>query len=314
MNMQTPRSQSNAVPESSLDARGMAPAVERATRPFYWSVRRELWENRSIYIAPLAGAGVFLLAFAISLTRKAHAMQSLMALDAAKQHDAITMPYHLAAGLMMAIALVVGVFYSLEALHWERRDRSILFWKSLPVSDVTTVLSKATIPLVILPLLTVAITAAVQFIMLLLSSAVLAAHGLSVSTYWAQVSWLQMSMGLFYHLFTVHVLLHAPFYCWFLLVSAWARRAAFLWAFLPPLAIGVVEKIAFNTQYFVDMLGAQLSGGSEAVPMAGRMPIDPGMQFTPGHFLLTPGLWIGLAVGAAFLAGAVRLRHTREPI
>jgi ABC-2 type transport system permease protein len=125
---------------------------------------------------------------------------------------------------------------------------------------------------------------------------------------------LSMSMGLFYHLFTVHVLMHAPFYCWFLLVSAWARRAAFLWAILPPLAIGVVEKIAFNTQYFVNMLGAQLSGGSEAVPMAGRMPIDAGMQFTPWHFLLTPGLWIGLALGAAFLAGAVRLRHTREPI
>ena len=314
MNMQMPRSQSNAVPESSLDARDMAPAVERATRPFYWSVRREMWENRSIYIAPLAGAGVFLLGFMISLVRLPGKFRSLSAINATQHSDVITMPYDFAAGLMMAIALVVGVFYSLEALHGERRDRSILFWKSLPVSDVTTVLSKATIPLVILPLIAVVVTAATQSVMLLLSSAVLAAHGLSVSTYWTQVSLLQMSMGLFYHLFTVHVLLHAPFYCWFLLVSAWARRAAFLWAVLPPLAIGVVEKIAFNTSYFADMLLSQLSGGSEAVPMDGRMPIDPGMQFTPWHFLLSPGLWIGLAVGAAFLAGAVRLRHTREPI
>ncbi len=291
---------SNAMPESSLDARENAPTVELATRPFYWSVRRELWENRSVYVAPLAGAGVYLFAFAISLMmRKAHA---------------VLVPYDFAAGLMMAIALVVGVFYSLEALHGERRDRSILFWKSLPVSDVTTVLSKASIPLVILPMLTVAITVATQFITLLLNSAVLAGSHMSVAAYWTQVSLLQMSMGLFYHLFTVHVLLHAPFYCWFLLVSAWARRAAFLWAFLPPIAIGVVEKIAFNTTYFADMLLAQLSGGSEAVPMVGRMPIDPGMQFTPGHFLLSPGLWIGLAVAAAFLAAAVRLRHSREPI
>lgn len=241
-------------------------------------------------------------------------MRELSGLDATNAHDAITMPYDFAAGLMMAIALVVGVFYSLEALHGERRDRSILFWKSLPVSDVTAVLSKATIPLVILPLLTVALTVVTQLIMLLLSSAVLAGSHMSVAAYWTQVSLLQMSLGLFYHLFTVHVLLHAPFYCWFLLVSAWARRAAFLWAFLPPIAIGVVEKVAFNTHYFVDMLGAQLSGGSEAVPMPGRMPIDPGMQFTLGHFLLSPGLWIGLALAAAFLAGAVRLRHTREPI
>ena len=307
---------SNAMPESSLDGRenASAPTVERATRPFYWSVRRELWENRAIYIAPLAGAALYLLGAMISLGRLPGRMRTLSGLDAASAHDAITMPYHFAAGLMMAIALVVGVFYSLEALHGERRDRSILFWKSLPVSDVTTVLSKATIPLVILPLITVAITAATQFIMLLLSSAVLAAHGLSVSNYWAQVSLLSMSMGLFYHLFTVHVLLHAPFYCWFMLVSAWARRAAFLWAVLPPLTIGVVEKIAFNTSYFGNMLLTQLSGGSEAVPMAGQMPIGPGLQLTPGHFLLTPGLWIGLAVSAAFLAGAVRLRHTREPI
>lgn len=204
---------SNAMPESSLDARENAPTVELATRPFYWSVRRELWENRSVYVAPLAGAGVYLFAFAISLMmRKAHA---------------VLVPYDFAAGLMMAIALVVGVFYSLEALHGERRDRSILFWKSLPVSDVTTVLSKASIPLVILPMLTVAITVATQFITLLLNSAVLAGSHMSVAAYWTQVSLLQMSMGLFYHLFTVHVLLHAPFYCWFLLVSAWARRAAF---------------------------------------------------------------------------------------
>lgn len=291
---------SNAVPESSLDGRDIAPTIERAPRPFYWSVRRELWENRSIYVAPLAGAAVYLFAFAISLMMR-------------KTHP-VLMPYDVAAGLMMVIALVVGVFYSLEALHGERRDRSILFWKSLPVSDVTTVLSKASIPLLILPLLTVGITVAMQLIILLLSSAVLAGRGMGVSAYWAQVSLLQMSLGLFYHLFTVHVLLHAPFYCWFLLVSAWARRAAFLWAFLPPLAIGVVEKIAFNTSYFANMLLSQLSGGSEAMPMAGQMPIDPGMQFTPGHFLLSPGLWIGLAIGAAFLAGAVWLRHRREPI
>ena len=71
--------------------------------------------------------------------------------------------------LIMATAFYRGIFYSLEALHGERRDRSILFWKSLPVSDLTTVLAKASIPLVVLPLLVFAITAALQFVMLLLS-------------------------------------------------------------------------------------------------------------------------------------------------
>ena len=305
--------QSNAMPES-FDSPEVAPAVLSSTRPLYWSVRRELWEYRSIYIAPLAAGAVFLFGFLISLIGLPHKMRALSALDLAQQHEAIAKPYDLAAGLFMVTAMIVGVFYCLDALHGERRDRSILFWKSLPVSDATTVLSKASIPFVILPPLTVALTVVTQFIMLLLGSAVLRANGISVANYWAQVSLFQMSLMLFYHLFTVHVLGHAPFYAWFLLVSAWARRAAFLWAFLPPITIMVVEKIAFNTTYFANMLGDALSGGTEAVPFADRMPIDPRTQVTPGHFLLSPGLWIGLAVTAGFLFAAVRLRRNREPI
>jgi ABC-2 type transport system permease protein len=301
--------------DSPLDVREIEPSVLSATRPFYWSVRRELWENRFIYIAPLAAGAVYLFAFLISLIwLPHHKMRALGALDLAHQHEAITQPYDFAAGLFMATAMIVGVFYCLDALYGERRDRSILFWKSLPVSDVTTVLSKASIPLVVLPLLTVALTAVTHFIMLLLSSVALRANGMSVVNYWAQVSVFQMSLMIFYHLLTVHVLGHAPFYAWFLLVSAWARRAAFLWAFLPPLAIMAVEKIAFNTSYFANMLGDALSGGTESVSLPGSMPIHPGMQLTPGHWLLSPGLWIGLAVTAAFLFAAVRLRRNREPI
>jgi ABC-2 type transport system permease protein len=305
---------SNAMHESPPDAQGIAPAVMSATRPMYWSVRRELWENRSIYIAPLAAAAVYLLGFLISLIRLPNKMRALAALDPEHQREMIAKPYDFAAGLIMVTALIVAVFYCLDALHSERRDRSILFWKSLPVSDLTTVLSKASIPLVVLPLLTIAITVATQFIMLLLSSAVLMGNGLSVTTYWTQLSLLQISLMLIYHLLTVHVLGHAPFYGWMLLISAWARRAAFLWAFLPLLAIVFVEKIAFNTSYFAAMLGSQLSGGSEAVPFPGRMPIDPMTHLTPGHFLIGPSLWLGLALTAAFLFAAVRLRRYREPI
>jgi len=307
-------SQSNAMPES-FESQGMAPAVLSATRPLYWSVRRELWENRSIYMAPLAAAAVFLVGFLISLVGLPHKMRGLAALDPQHQHHAITMPYHFAAGLLMATAMIVSVFYSLEALHGERRDRSILFWKSLPVSDLTTVLAKAGIAIVLMPLLAFAITVPLQFVMLLLSSAVLAGSGQSVGTLWTQVAWFQMSLMLLYHLVTIHILWHAPIYSWLLLVSGWARRAAFLWAFLPPLAIGIVEKIAFNTTYFAHMLGNRLAGGPEAMsfPEDG-LPIDPGMHLTPGHFLMSPGLWLGLGVAAIFLAAAVRMRRDRGPL
>ncbi len=75
----------------------------------------------------------------------------------------------MAAMMMLFTVFIVGVFYCLDALHGERRDRSILFWKSLPVSDLTTVLSKITIPLVILPLIAFAFIVCVQLIMLLMT-------------------------------------------------------------------------------------------------------------------------------------------------
>jgi ABC-2 type transport system permease protein len=307
--------QSNAMPDSQInESQVVAPTAISATRRMYWSVRRELWEYRSIYIAPLAAAAVFLSGFLISTIHLPAKIRSLSALDPAEQRDAIVAPYDMAAGLIMVTALIVGVFYTLDALHGERRDRSILFWKSLPVSDLTTVLSKASIPLLVVPLLAFSITVALQLIMLLLSTAVLLGSGLNVTTLWTQLSFLQMSLLLLYHLLTVHALWYAPIYGWLLLVSGWARRAAFLWAALPLLAIAIVERIAFNTSYFATMLEHRLSGGTEAVIAPGTLPMDPMTHLTPGHFLSSPGLWIGVAIFAAFLAAAVRLRRYQGPI
>jgi ABC-2 type transport system permease protein len=311
--------QSNAVPGSPHHSQTnasqvIAPAVISETQRMYWLVRRELWESRSIYIAPLAAAALFLFGFLISTVHLRDKMRAAFALDPMLQHELIVQPYDFAALLIMFTTFVVAVFYCLDALHGERRDRSILFWKSLPVSDVTTVLSKASIPLVVLPLVTFAITAATQWIMLLLNSAVLLGSGLSVATLWTQVSLVQMWPLLLYHLVTVHALWYAPIYGWLLLVSAWARRAAFLWAALPLLAIGITEKIAFNTSHFAAMLERRMGGGAEAVAVPGGTPMDPMTHLTPDHFLSSPGLWIGLVVFAAFLGAAVRLRRYQGPI
>jgi ABC-2 type transport system permease protein len=300
-------------PQLPSDSQAAGPTLMTETRPMYWSVRRELWENRFLYIAPLIVTAFVLFGSFISIATTAHRMRTFPAPDPAKQH-ALVRPFDMAPAPIMFATLLIGMFYSLDALYGERRDRSILFWKSLPVSDLTTVLSKASIPLVVLPLVTFAITVATQFIMLLLSSAVLLGSGLSVATLWAQVSLFQMSLMLLYHLVTVHALWYAPIYGWLLLVSGWARRAAFLWAVLPLFAIGIVEKIAFNTSHFGAMLGNRMGGGPEAVIVPGTFPMDPMTHLTPGHYLASPGLWIGLAITTAFLAAAVRLRRYREPI
>jgi len=307
--------QSHTMPGSSLESQVVAPMVISATRPLYWSVRRELWENRSIYIAPLAVAGVTLFGFLISTIHLPAKMRAALVLDPMQQRELIKQPFDFAALLLMGTTLIVGVFYCLDALHGERRDRSILFWKSLPVSDLTTVLSKASIPLVVLPLLTFAITIAMQWIMLLFGSAVLLGSGLSVAALW-QLPWFQMSLGLLFHLLAVHGFYYAPIYGWLLLISGWARRAAFLWASLPLVAICVVEKIAFNTSHFGAVLLSRFGGGAETAPfpMPREGAIHSLTHFAPLHFLSGAGLWIGLVFCAAFLAAAVRLRRCQGPI
>jgi ABC-2 type transport system permease protein len=301
--------QSNAIPES-FDSERIAPTSLSATEPLYWSIRRELWENRSIYIAPLAVAGVAL--FGFSLGSIAGIWEKPLRLDPASPQA----PYDMAAGLMMLTGIVVSVFYCLDALHGERRDRSILFWKSLPVSDVTTVLAKASIPLVILPLLTVAITIAMQWLMLLLSSAVVLVSGQSVATLWTKLSFFRMSWLMLYHVLTAHALWPAPIYCWLLLVSGWPRRATFLWGALPVVAIAGVEQIAFHTWHFAELVGSRLIGAAPTVAMTSpdMFPTDPMTHIAPAQFLGSPGLWIGLAFAAACLAGAVRLRRYQGPI
>ena len=307
--MSTP---SNAVSES-FQAQSVAPAAFPPTRALYWSVRRELWEYRSIYIAPLAVAAVAL--FAFSMSAIAGIWEKALKLDPAQATEAVTQPYDVAAGLMMLTCIIVSVFYCLEALHSERRDRSILFWKSLPVSDLTTVLAKVSIPLVVLPLLTFAIAVAMQGIMLLLSSLILLGRGQSVAALWTKLSFFRMSLLMLYHILTAHALWPLPIYCWLILVSGWARRATFLWAVLPLVAIGGVELIVFRTGHFAALVGSRLIGAAPAFDSPDNMfPSGPMTHIAAGTFLSSPGLWIGLVVAAAFLAAAVRLRRYQGPI
>jgi ABC-2 type transport system permease protein len=308
--------QSNVMNGSSFDSQAMAPAAISQLRLTYWSIRREFWENRALYLAPLGIAGVFLFGFLISTVHLPDKVRSLEGLDAAQYREAMGMPYDFAAGLMMLTGILVSVFYCIDALYGERRDRSILFWKSLPVSDLTTVLAKASIPLVILPLLTFGIGITMHWIMLLVSSVVLLGSGLNIAMLWTQVSFFQMSFLLLYHILTAHALWPAPVYCWLLLVSGWARRAPLLWAALPVVAIAGVEGIIFRTTHFAALVGSRLIGNAPAVAFtpSGGFPSNPMTHITPAHFLATPGLWMGLVISVAFLAAAVRLRRYQGPI
>lgn len=306
----------------SVEMNESPPAVyppARATRPFYWSVRRELWDNPSIYVAPLIAAGVVLLGCLLSTYRLPQMRHNALLLEPIRRRAAIEMPYDLAAIMIMFTAFMVGIFYSLDALHGERRDRSILFWKSMPVSDRTTVLAKAFVPLVILPLLTYLIVQATQLLMLLISCLALAPSGLAGTT-WTLLPISRLSVILFYTLATA-ALWAAPLYGWLLLVGAYARRATFLWAVLPWLALCAIEKIVFDTSHLARIVGQRVTGNLEEAfvvvhyPRGAHVPIvDRLAHLDPLKFVSSPGLWLGLVIAAGFIAGAIQLRRYRGPL
>jgi ABC-2 type transport system permease protein len=316
--------QTEALPTSFPNAaeRTTVARVPEITRLF-WCIRREFWENRSIYIAPLAVAVLIVLGFLYSTLR---IPADLVISSTVDSNGVVTQsthgipplaPYTIAAGLIMATTFLVAIFYSLDALYSERRDRSILFWKSLPISDLTTVLSKAAIPLVLLQLLTWVITVVTQSLMLLINVIIFHARGIDTAALHAGLPLTQNSIMLFYHLFAIHALWYAPIWCWFLLVSAWARRTPLLWATLPPIALGVLEIITLHSGHVFALLKYRIHGpeGSSSFSSPGMSGMSMGdMPLSPAHFLATPGLWTGLALAAVFLAAAIQLRRYRNPL
>jgi ABC-2 type transport system permease protein len=291
-----------------IDEREGATVSTPKVRPLYWSVRREIWENRFVHLAPFLMGVIVLFAVSISVLGLAKRAAELTDLE-----SIILAPYAMAPAPIMLFTFLVGLFYCLDALSAERRDRSILFWKSLPVSDRTTVLSKAAIPMVVLPLIAFVVGLVTQWLVLLFTTTVLALSGLSYAPLWSVPRLLQEPLVQFYGIFA-HILWFAPIYAWFLLVSAWARRATLLWAVLPVVAGLAIERIAFGTLHLRSMIKYRLGGAMEEGFMVEKDLVVFGLdQLTPIRFLTSPGLSVGLLVAAAFLAVAIRLRRSREP-
>jgi ABC-2 type transport system permease protein len=229
------------------------------------------------------------------------------------QSPSVSRPFSMAPAPIMLTTFIVGLFYSLDALYGERRDRSILFWKSLPVSDAMTVLSKAAIPLAVLPLVGFLLSVVTVTILMMWGTMILLASGVSPAALWAEHRFFQGPIIMFYGL-AAHTLWFAPIYAWLMLISAWAKRAPFLWAVLPPLAVAALERLAFGTTFFVSMLQYRVAGAMAEAFTRSDGNIHRVTELAPLKFLSAAGLWVGLLMAAAFLALAVRLRRNREPI
>lgn len=282
-------------------------------RPLYWSVKRELWENRFVWIVPVAVAVIVLVAGLLT---------TMIALARASGSDPASTPQSIAAMLdvspapIMFFSLIVGIFYALDALYAERRDRSILFWKSLPLSDGTAVLAKILIPVVVVPAIGLALSILTQVLLLVAVLTLAAPSGLSVLTVWREAQFFEglpiMTYGL-----SAHALWYAPIYAWALLISAWARRAPAMWFIVPPLLLIAMERMITGTSRVGAFIAYRFQGAMVAAfddtPASRQGHIDALAQLEPLQFLTTPGLWLGLVFAAAATFAAIQWRRRREP-
>jgi ABC-2 type transport system permease protein len=290
-----------------------------------WLLRRETWEHRALYIAPLITLAILLIGLVSDFTDIPRGMQ-ILAERAPGREGAIFGALHLIIAVPFVIVMtIVAGFYCLDALYAERRDRSVLFWKSLPVSDLQTVLSKVAVVVVLVPLITFAAAFVAQFLALAACSVSLALAGESPVALWTETPILSNSVLLLYALF-VQSLWYLPLYAWILLASAWAPRAATLWAVLPPLGVVLIEQMVLHTSYFADWLHHRLVG---LFPLAFRVGdsrvgivIDDETVEVPNRMieivnptavLTSPGLWTGMAIAAVLIAATVWVRRYRDP-
>jgi ABC-2 type transport system permease protein len=320
----------NAATETSESF--VAPATAtRPVRPFYWSVRRELWENRSLFIAPLAVGGLAVLALLGRAVFRPGDFEPLAMVPPDHLRGMLAFGYAVIAGAISFIMHIAVFFYLLDALQGERKDRSVLFWKSMPVSDTTTVLSKLFTALVISGAIVVVVSIVTIIALLLVLSVVMLIVGANPLPMWGNLQLFEMMAAVTYWQLIAVALWYAPIAAWLLLVSSWAKRVTILWALLTPLAIAVLERVVFSTRYVQDTINYRLNDPTVVAFLKGARGAEfsvggdkgihgipmPGSAFAaadPIGFFTNPWLWVGLVVAAGFVAAAIWMRRYREPI
>jgi ABC-2 type transport system permease protein len=279
-----------------------------------WSLRRELWEHRAVYFAPLLIVGIALVAMLFHMRRVVPNIRMLESMEPAKQAASALLPFGITASAVLATSWIVAVYYCIECLHSERRDRSILFWKSMPVSDSETVASKAIMALVVIPLVGLVIALGLQAALLGMVAVALAMAGVDFAALWKPLPVGTTLAALPYGVATQAVWF-APSFAYLMLVSAWSKRAPFLWAALPLFAGMALERLAFGTSYVTGFLRDRITGGLRYAfeNDATKQAVTELSQLTPGAFFTAPVVWIGLVAAAAMLYCAVVVRRHREP-
>jgi ABC-2 type transport system permease protein len=276
-------------------------------------IRREFWEHASLWRAPLIAAVLLALCavpahVGIDAHDLASVQQNRVAIFTATQ--LLSLPLYL-------VMLIVLTFYVLDCLYAERKDRSILFWKSLPVSDGLTVLSKFLVAVAVVPLGVFVLGLLTQLAFVAIWELRVAAGNAPALITWDTLAWIRTAIVLFLCVL-LGALWYAPVVAALLLVSAWARRAPMMWATLPLILAPILERIAFGTHYIGSFLRYRTvgiwhtlaAGGPPMVEAHRARGIDTLLStLNFGRAFTSVDLWLGLVAAAVLLFVTIRVRR-----
>lgn len=334
-----------------------AKTMSHPTHKFQLLLRREFWEHKGGFLwAPLVAGGIFLLlslmGFGVGEMAARRATGNFEMGDGRFQFNGIDLEaftaqmdahdlYRLGQGIdlsmMMAstwpliVLAFVVFFYCLGALYDERKDRSVLFWKSLPLSDRETVLSKVASALLVAPALAVAAAVATMFGFLMVLSAMVLLHGGNpFEMVWGPGSPLKVA-GQLIAVIPVYALWALPAAGWLLLCSSWAKSKPFLWAIMIPVFAGIfvtwfdlMQLFDLEAGWFWknivsrSLLSVVPGTWFDVVDLSGSEFHGPGQLGaltslrTTYSVLATPQLWVGAVAGVAMIVAAIRLRRWRD--
>ena len=318
------------------------------TSKMKWLLKREFWEHKGgFFWAPIVVSVIVtvITAFTI-LVGVTQGVKSTIVINGEtvtnlaerfSPEQKATAVEHLASTYMVSAVPLLFVlsftvfFYCLSALFDERKDRSVLFWKSLPVTDGATVLSKVAVALCLAPLITLGLAIMLAIVNLTFLTIGAGAAGVNIAGELLGSTSLYMAPLQIAALFPIYVLWALPTVGWLLMVGAWARSKPFLWAVgAPLLAMGLIawfnKMFSFGWQlewFWLNIVGRgllSLTPGSWFVLSGENIAVPGGMQEPQMNSLVTlswaqlatPNLWIGVTVGAAMIYAAIRLRRWKD--
>lgn len=313
---------------------------------FKWMLKREYWEHKGgLFWAPtVVGAlmvAMMLVTFIVVLASgkthgvhvngmEMHSMAELATPEVrAQMAEGLSSMFIGSIAPISIVMSFVVFFYYIGALFDDRSNRSVLFWKSLPISDRDTVLSKVVTGLFVAPVLAWIASLIVSILVTLLLCATAAVAGVNVFGAVLSHSRTYTMPFEFLAVLPVYMIWALPTVGWLLMVSAWARTKPFLWAVGAPLVTGGLlswMNAILGLQWKLDILWQGVIGRLllSAVPGSwsfllrdpsrlGADALDKGSPLVSSwNVMATPEIWIGAVVGIAMIVVAIRLRRYRD--